>query len=208
MDPNLIKGHFFLGQALIEVENYDDAAKHLQRGNWSTSKGFFSSILNFYHLLWSAQDLAKDQKLNFGDEIAYQLRLARKRRWNLMEDTRMQEEIELQTYLNGLIQKDRDSQISRLQDEHIDEQSLKESEEAIQLKANKSTSDLDAMFATLDVRRKVRTGLLYNKLSLTTLATWLQLTLRLDYRNAMFPTTSAERSASKLCEIPSLLQAA
>lgn len=33
MDPNLIKGHFFLGQALIEQQHYDDAMKHLQRGN-------------------------------------------------------------------------------------------------------------------------------------------------------------------------------
>lgn len=32
MDPNLIKGHFFLGQALIELEQYDEAIKHLLRG--------------------------------------------------------------------------------------------------------------------------------------------------------------------------------
>jgi hypothetical protein len=32
MDPQLIKGHFFMGQALIELNHYDDAMKHLQRG--------------------------------------------------------------------------------------------------------------------------------------------------------------------------------
>lgn len=32
MDQNLVKGHFFLGQALIELEYYDEAIKHLQRG--------------------------------------------------------------------------------------------------------------------------------------------------------------------------------
>lgn len=32
MDPLLIKGHFFIGQALIELGHYDDAMKHLQRG--------------------------------------------------------------------------------------------------------------------------------------------------------------------------------
>jgi STIP1 family protein 1 len=132
MDPNLIKGHFFLGQALIEMEHYDEAAKHLQR----------------------AQDLAKDQKLNFGDEIAYQLRLARKRRWNLMEEKRMQEEIELQTYLNRLIQKDRDEQAARLVD--LDEETRSQLEEEVDTQANKYTSDLDAMFATLDIRRKRR----------------------------------------------------
>lgn len=32
IEPNLIKGHFFLGQGLIELEHYDEAMKHLQRG--------------------------------------------------------------------------------------------------------------------------------------------------------------------------------
>lgn len=32
MDQNLIKGHFFLGQSLLELEYYDEAIKHLQRG--------------------------------------------------------------------------------------------------------------------------------------------------------------------------------
>ena len=32
MDPLLIKGHFFIGQALIELGHFDDAMKHLQRG--------------------------------------------------------------------------------------------------------------------------------------------------------------------------------
>lgn len=32
MDTASIKGHFFLGEALVEQENYDEAIKHLQRG--------------------------------------------------------------------------------------------------------------------------------------------------------------------------------
>lgn len=32
MDSDLIKGHFFLGQSLLELEYYDEAIKHLQRG--------------------------------------------------------------------------------------------------------------------------------------------------------------------------------
>lgn len=35
MDSTLVKGHFFLGQALLEMENYDEAIKHLQRGGLS-----------------------------------------------------------------------------------------------------------------------------------------------------------------------------
>ncbi|XP_049802897.1 uncharacterized protein LOC126237122 isoform X1 [Schistocerca nitens] len=74
MDPNLIKGHFFLGQALLEMDNYDEAIKHLQRAN----------------------DLAKEQKLNFGDDISSQLRAARKKRWTVQEEKRIAQEIELQ----------------------------------------------------------------------------------------------------------------
>ncbi|PSN34119.1 E3 ubiquitin-protein ligase CHIP [Blattella germanica] len=74
MDANLVKGHFFLGQALLEMDNYDEAIKHLQR----------------------AKDLAREQKLNFGDDIASQLRAARKKRWNVQEEKRIAQEIELQ----------------------------------------------------------------------------------------------------------------
>jgi STIP1 family protein 1 len=38
IDANLVKGHFFLGQALLEMDNYDEALKHLQRGNYSSFK--------------------------------------------------------------------------------------------------------------------------------------------------------------------------
>ena len=49
------------GKALLEKDCLDDAIKHLHRAN----------------------DLAREQKLNFGDDIAFQLRLARKKRWNV-----------------------------------------------------------------------------------------------------------------------------
>ena len=48
----------------------------------------------------SAQDLGKEQKLNFGDDIASMLRLARKKRWNVQEEKRICKEIELQDYLS------------------------------------------------------------------------------------------------------------
>jgi predicted Zn-dependent protease len=38
MDANLVKGHFFLAQALLEMDNYDEAIKHLQRGKKSSFK--------------------------------------------------------------------------------------------------------------------------------------------------------------------------
>ena len=61
-----------------------------------------------------ANDLAKEQKLNFGDDIAVQLRIARKKRWNIQEEKRLQQEIELQTYLTRLIVEDRDRKIDEL----------------------------------------------------------------------------------------------
>lgn len=47
---------------------------------------------------FAANDLAKEQKLNFGDEIASQLRSARKKRWNLKEEKRIAQEIELMVW--------------------------------------------------------------------------------------------------------------
>ena len=82
----------FIGKALLERDSLDEAIKHLQRAN----------------------DLAKEQKLNFGDDIAIQLRIARKKRWNIQEEKRIQQEIELQTYLNRLILEDRDRKIDDL----------------------------------------------------------------------------------------------
>jgi len=45
-----------------------------------------------------ANDLAREQKLNFGDDIASQLRAARKKRWNVQEEKRIAQEIELQVF--------------------------------------------------------------------------------------------------------------
>lgn len=92
MDKNLVKGHFFLGQCLMEMDLYDEAIKHLQRAN----------------------DLAREQKRNFGDDIACQLRIARKKRWNVMEEKRICQEIELHSYLNRLIKKDVESRLEEL----------------------------------------------------------------------------------------------
>ena len=83
---------FIAGKALLEKDNVDEAIKHLQRAN----------------------DLAREQKLNFGDDITIQLRIARKKRWNVQEEKRIQQEIELQTYLNRLILDDRDRKIDDL----------------------------------------------------------------------------------------------
>ena len=107
-----------------------------------------------------AHDLAKEQKLNFGDEIAYQLRVARKKRFTLHEDKRIKQEIDLQTYLNSLIQLDQEQQINKLKSQIQNnaisgEQSLQELKRMIITTTDQRIADLNAMFAALDIRRKV-----------------------------------------------------
>jgi STIP1 family protein 1 len=47
MEPNLVKGHFFLGQALLETENYDEAIKHLMRGEFGCRLAGVASLRSF-----------------------------------------------------------------------------------------------------------------------------------------------------------------
>ncbi|CAG9773725.1 unnamed protein product [Ceutorhynchus assimilis] len=134
MDPNIVKGHFFLGQALLETGNLDESIKHLQR----------------------ALDLAKEQKLNFGDDIAAQLRTARKKRFAIQEEKRISQEIELQTYLNRLIREDKERQINNLKLEEIDNSNRNEKILDIEEKSDSYLNDLNALFQKVDDRRRKR----------------------------------------------------
>ncbi|GJQ82268.1 CHIP [Trypoxylus dichotomus] len=134
MDSNTVKGHFFLGQALLELENYDESVKHLQR----------------------ALDLAKEQKLNFGDDIAAQLRMARKKRFSLMEEKRIAQEIELQTYLNKLITEDKDRQLKELKDTEGESEAAVERAQQIEEKCEFYINEVNAIFAKVDDKRRKR----------------------------------------------------
>lgn len=94
IEPDSIKAHFFLGQALAKLNNYEEALKHLQR----------------------AHELAKEEKLNFGDDITYQIRLVKRRKWTKIEDESAQLEDELQNYLINLIIKDREAKLLDFQE--------------------------------------------------------------------------------------------
>lgn len=130
LDSSSVKGHFFLGQALQEMEYYDEAVKYLQR----------------------ASDLAREQKLNFGDDISCQLRMARKRRWQLLEEKRLQQEIELQTYLNELILADKQKRVQELKATGARQGDIERVESAL----DKYISDLNSIFAKVDERRRKR----------------------------------------------------
>lgn len=78
------------------------------------------------NFLFAACDLAKEQKRNFGDDIASQLRLARKKRWNILEERRICQEIQLQSYLNKLISEDMERRLGQIKlDEDANEDDRK-----------------------------------------------------------------------------------
>eukprot|EP00095_Tigriopus_kingsejongensis_P009525 maker-scaffold561_size136864-snap-gene-0.23 protein:Tk09525 transcript:maker-scaffold561_size136864-snap-gene-0.23-mRNA-1 annotation:"stip1-like proteiny and u box-containing protein 1" len=130
-DPNLVKGHFYLGKALLERDGLDEAIKHLQRAN----------------------DLAKEQKLNFGDDIAVQLRIVRKKRWNIQEERRIHQEIELQTYLNRLMLEDKERKVDELRNTGQDVDVLVEK---IEQQTDKRMAEVNGLFAQVDERRQKR----------------------------------------------------
>ncbi|XP_033098598.1 E3 ubiquitin-protein ligase CHIP-like isoform X3 [Anneissia japonica] len=133
MDQTLVKGHFFLGQALLEKGMYDEAITSLKK----------------------ACDLAKDQKLNYGDDITSALRCAKKKRWNFLEEKRIQQDIELQSYLNRLMIEDKDRKLKLAEDgsKITDSEKLKEK---VQLEHDKHMTEVNSLFAQVDERRMKR----------------------------------------------------
>lgn len=59
-----------------------------------------------------AYSLAKEQRLNFGDDIPSALRIAKKKRWNSIEERRIHQESELHSYLTRLIAAERERWVS------------------------------------------------------------------------------------------------
>ncbi|XP_031831768.1 STIP1 homology and U-box containing protein 1 [Nomia melanderi] len=146
IDPCLVKGHFFLGLALVELDLFDEAVKHLQR----------------------AVDLAKEQKLNYGDEMTSILRQARKRCFQLREEQRIAQDIELQSYLNQLIVEDAERSIAALKEQEatIETNGKTEGEaasdtftrkkEEVEEKRDTCMARLNDLFEKVDERRRKR----------------------------------------------------
>lgn len=134
LDPTLVKAHFFLGQALHEINHFDEAVKHLQR----------------------AYDLSREQTLNYGDDIACQLRIAKKKRWNEMEERRISQEIELLTYLNRLIVEDSDRARNQVESDSHDSEVAQKQIEEIESRRDRSIAELNDLFVQVDDRRRKR----------------------------------------------------
>lgn len=73
-----------MGKTCINLLQFDEAIKALTRAN----------------------EYAINQKLSFGDEITQLLRLAHREKFKINEEKRISQEIELQSYLNELIDED------------------------------------------------------------------------------------------------------
>jgi len=107
--------------------------------------------------------LAKEQKLNYGDDITSVLRQARKRRFQVREEQRIAQDIDLQTYLNQLIVDDAKRNLAALQEQETTKDSDTDAnstefarrKEEIEEKRDTCISRLNDLFAKVDERRRV-----------------------------------------------------
>ena len=164
LDSNSVKAHFYLGQALSEMNFHDEAIVNLKRSH----------------------ELTKILNENYGDEITRTIRNAKRRRWNYLEEKRIKQEIELQKYLTRLMIEDKEKQLNKLKsnenkpsifsDQHnkknseiqiLDEKSkqtdIKTNENEIDKQINELEQDFQQKFEELnrlfnenDARRKKR----------------------------------------------------
>lgn len=137
LDGQSVKAHFFLGQCQLEMESYDEAIANLQR----------------------AYNLAKEQRLNFGDDIPSALRIAKKKRWNSIEERRIHQENELHSYLTRLIVAERERELEECQRNHEgdeDDGHIRAQQACIEAKHDKYLADMDELFSQVDEKRKKR----------------------------------------------------
>lgn len=107
--------------------------------------------------------MAKEQKLNYGDDITSVLRQARKRRFQVREEQRIAQDIDLQTYLNQLIVDDAKHNLAALQEQETTKDSDTDAnstefarrKEEIEEKRDTCISRLNDLFAKVDERRRV-----------------------------------------------------
>lgn len=133
LDSQSVKAHFFLGQCQLELENYEEAIGNLQR----------------------AYNLAKEQRLNFGDDIPSALRMAKKKRWNSIEEKRINQENQLHAYLSKLILAEKERELDDRVKQSEDSQNGDEINKS-RSKHDKYLMDMDELFSKVDEKRKKR----------------------------------------------------
>lgn len=137
LDRRLVKGHYFMGLALTELNHYEEAISSLNR----------------------AHELAKEMKKNYGDDITSALRHAKRKRWNQIDEKRVQQEIELQTYINELIKDNAERRKNNLKSESGSTESSESCDikmQHIDEEKNKRMVQVNEIFGQVDDRRRKR----------------------------------------------------
>uniref|UniRef100_A0A914L6I3 E3 ubiquitin-protein ligase CHIP n=1 Tax=Meloidogyne incognita TaxID=6306 RepID=A0A914L6I3_MELIC len=134
LDRKNIKANYYLGKVYMQLGQYDEAAKVLTR----------------------AHEYEIKQRHSYGDEITQLLRQAKREKFRKEEEARINQEIELQSYLNLLIDDDVKNKIDILQVSSNGGESLDDKIEEIKTKADSSKAQLNDLFAQVDERRKRR----------------------------------------------------
>ncbi|KAL1921872.1 uncharacterized protein VTP21DRAFT_10514 [Calcarisporiella thermophila] len=98
LDPNTVKGYYFMGQAFLEMKRFVDAIAYLKKA---------------YHL-------ALDQQVTYTSDIVSALLKARKAKWDADETLRVQRESALLRYMRDLINQERQKQLDNVDKEDPD----------------------------------------------------------------------------------------
>ncbi|KAM9505101.1 E3 ubiquitin-protein ligase CHIP-like [Salvelinus alpinus] len=106
-------------------------------------------------VLSAAYNLAKEQRLNFGDDIPSALRFAKKKRWNSIEEKRINQENKLHAYLTKLILTEKEREVEDCRENKEDNQNGGDVVK-IKSKHNKFLMDMDELFSQVDDKRKKR----------------------------------------------------
>uniref|UniRef100_A0A1I8A328 E3 ubiquitin-protein ligase CHIP n=1 Tax=Steinernema glaseri TaxID=37863 RepID=A0A1I8A328_9BILA len=139
LDPKNVKANYYYGKACVHSHNYDEAIKVLTR----------------------ACDLSLAQKLAYGDEIAALVRHARREKFRIEEEKRCSQEVELQSYLNRLMDDDLQRRVNSLLESSnangdSDEGLLMEEIDSIKNDVESKRDELNNLFAQVDDRRRKR----------------------------------------------------
>ncbi|CUT98984.1 STIP1 y and U box containing protein 1 [Echinococcus multilocularis] len=119
LDPSNLKAFFFAGQCHLALGHYDEAVAKLT----------------------TAHSLALETRKNFGDDITASIRLAKRKRFEQLDEKRRQEEIEFQVYLRKLILEDGERRLKTLQD--ISE---KEENKGVMTKSKRVEDNMESFF--------------------------------------------------------------
>ncbi|MFH4974915.1 hypothetical protein AB6A40_001624 [Gnathostoma spinigerum] len=135
LDRKSVKANYFLGRVYMQLGRCEEAIKLLSR----------------------ASDLAACQKVNYGDDIVSQIRLAKRALFRKEEDKRIQQEIELQSYLNRLMDEELERRLKELHAKPGADDAEKEGDETLQKK------DEDSSDCRLDEEERLRAEIQTNK---------------------------------------------